>query len=113
MVEFRENVLQLTKGQSDLFDAIVRLYYDKPCPKTKRARVRDMFSHQRKFTTERLIESDGNVCRWCGEAFDNGPDRNHPKTKSLDHFVPSYYGGPKTLYNFVLAHRECNQKKTT
>ena len=59
----------------------------------------------------RLMDRDGNFCRYCGLDFDRKwtPEWNAKKT--IDHIQPKVGGGCRTLGNSCLACKWCNNHK--
>lgn len=60
-----------------------------------------MGASQRKNMRAAIVARDGKGCWFCGAA-------TTPATESIEHLVPRSKGGPDTLANFVLAHKNCN-----
>jgi 5-methylcytosine-specific restriction endonuclease McrA len=53
-----------------------------------------------------LYEAQGGLCGLCGEVMKAGLKH------SLDHVIPRFLGGPDALGNLLLAHGECNGRKS-
>lgn len=49
-----------------------------------------------------LRQRDGDFCFFCGQPLGNNA--------TIEHLIPLSAGGPDTLQNMVLAHRECNNQ---
>lgn len=56
------------------------------------------------YTRDEIAERDGYVCWLCGEPVDMGLRHPHPRSASVDHFIPLSLGGDDTRANVYLAH---------
>lgn len=62
---------------------------------------------KRRRLREMLAERDGYVCMLC-----KGQIRDiHPHHITLDHIIPKSMGGPMTVENLQMAHKNCNVSK--
>lgn len=66
-----------------------------------------------KFTHLEIFERDGWQCGICGEDVDPELQFPDPRSATLDHIVPIFYGGGHTRDNVQLAHFFCNTSKGT
>lgn len=58
-----------------------------------------------------MLARDGLVCWLCGDEMWLGAPENHPLAFSLDHVVPSAFGGGDEIENLKGAHRVCNSAR--
>ena len=58
-----------------------------------------------------LRERDGDDCIHCGQVMVFGAKTKGPRNVSIEHIIPKARGGPNKIYNFALAHFDCNQKR--
>lgn len=49
-----------------------------------------------------IILRDGDICHWCDIPLDDN-------TRTLDHVIPSSFGGTNELQNLVIACSDCNE----
>lgn len=60
-----------------------------------------------------LRKRDGDACHICHKAIDfDIVDRNSDDAYTIDHVEPSAWGGDHEMYNWRLAHRICNSRKS-
>lgn len=60
-----------------------------------------------------VVERDGWVCWVCGWPIDPDAPPNDDGQASLDHVVELARGGSNSVENLRLAHRLCNEKRST
>lgn len=71
-----------------------------------------IFAKQRAKVIDYICIRDNWKCHICGLAVDKGKFNNsNPKSKTLDHIIPSSLGGSNDVSNLKLAHFSCNSSK--
>jgi hypothetical protein len=57
--------------------------------------------------------SHSHVCYWCGEAVDLTLDGNNPLAASREHLIPGSVKTRNAVSPKVLAHKQCNARRST
>lgn len=71
---------------------------------TRSRRARLLGVDRDDYTRSEIAERDGYVCWLCGEPVDMSLKYPHPRSASIDHFIPLSLGGDDTRANVYLAH---------
>lgn len=59
----------------------------------------------------KLVRLFGGECHYCGEQ--TNYVQNHPRQATKEHVVPRFFGGHNSMSNYVLACKDCNNKRGT
>lgn len=59
----------------------------------------------------RVYEADGGICHLCHMPVPVDVDPRHDTAPSIDHLVPTAFGGTDDESNLRLAHRLCNNRR--
>lgn len=77
-----------------------------------KARTNATSSKDRRKKVAALIRRDGDHCHWCDGPFHMEDGPNHPQARQLGHLIPRRKGGTEALDNLVLAHRDCDNRRS-